>query len=110
MLNIIINGETVASFDTNTRYPGVQRRFLDTMDLDMDQGFELDEQFIKKPDEMERAKYVAMSLIVALQNNNNEMVNAMGAYLANRLPDLKQVRATDSGNDVEMDLLFTELN
>lgn len=110
MLDIVINGETVVSFDANTRYPGHQRQFLDTMDLDMDEGFELGGQFLNKPDRMERAKYVAMGLIVALQNKNNEMVNAMGAYLVNRLPDLKQVRATDCGNDVEMDLLFTELN
>ena len=108
MLDIILNGEKVVSFDTNTRSPGVQRRFLDSMDIDMDQGFQLGGQFIKKPGEMERAKYVAMSLIIALQNKNNEMVNAMGSYLANRLPDLKQVRAVDCGNDVEMDLLFTE--
>lgn len=110
MLEIVVNGETVLSFDPNTRYPGHQRQFMDTMDLDMDEGFELEGVHISSPDNIQRAKYVAMSLFVALQKNNKEMANSMGAYLVNRLPDLKQVRAIDSGNEVEMDLLFTELN
>lgn len=110
MLEIVVNGETVMTFDSNSRFPGQQRRFLDSMDLDMDEGFELEGEHVSSPDTMQRAKYVAMSLFVALQANNEKMANSMGAYLVKRLPDLKQVRAIDSGNEVEMDLLFTELN
>lgn len=110
MLEVVINGDTVLTFDQNTRFPGHQRRFLDNMDLDMDEGLELDKKFIKKPDKLERAKYVAMSLIMALQAENIEMANAMCAYLAHRQPDLKQVRAIDNGNSVEMDLIYTEMN
>ena len=110
MLEVVVNGETVLTFDSNTRFPGHQRQFLDSMDLDMDEGFELEGEQISSPDTMQRAKYVAMSLFVALQANNEEMANTMSAYLAHRLPDLKQVRAIDNGNEVEMDLLFTEPN
>lgn len=110
MLEVVVNGETMIKFESNTRSPGHERKFLDSMDLDMDEGFELEGGFIKSPDTMHRAKYVSMSLILALQANNEEMAKTMCAYLAHRLPDLKQVRAIDNGNDVEMDLLFTEIN
>lgn len=109
MLDVVVNGETVMSFD-NTRFPGHQRQFLDTMDIDMDEGIELDGQQIPNPDDIQRAKYVAMSLILAIQAENEEMAKAMCAYLAHRQPELKQVRATDDGKNVEMDLLYTALN
>jgi hypothetical protein len=80
------------------------------MDLDMDEGFELEGEPVSSPDIMQRAKYVAMSLIVALHANNEQMATTMCAYLASRLPELKQVRAIDNGTEVEMDLLFTEPN
>lgn len=109
MLEIVVNGEIVMSFD-NRRFTGHQRQFLDTMDLDMDEGIELEGQQVLKPDDIQRAKYVAMSLILAVQENNTEMAKAMCAYLVHRQPGLKQVRAIDNGMDVEMDLLYTELN
>ena len=109
MLEIVINGETVLSFDKN-RFPGHQRQFLDTMDLDMDEGIELGNEKVTQPDEMQRAKYVAMSLILALLEGNNEMATAMCAYLVHRQPELKQVRANENGVDIDLDLLFTEMN
>ena len=110
MLEVVINGETVLSFDDATRFPGHQRQFMDTMDLDMDEGIQLEGYFIEKPDEIERAKYVAMNLILAVQAKNDEMTKAMCAYLVKRQPDLKQVRAIENGDSVEMDLMYKEMN
>ena len=110
MLEIVINGETVLSLDSAMRFPGHQRQFMDTMDLDMDEGIELEGHFIEKPDEIDRAKYVAMNLVLAVQAKNDEMTNAMCAYLVKRQPDLKQVRANENGDSVEMDLIYKEMN
>lgn len=110
MLDVILNEKIVLSLDSNTRFPGHQRQFLDTMDLDMDEGFELEGQFIKKPDEIQRAKYVAMKMIMAVQAENVELANAMCAYLVQRQPGLKQVRAIDNGDSVGMDMIYTEMN
>lgn len=106
MLEVVINNEMVMTFDTN-RFPGHQRQFLDIMDMGMDEGIKLDGEQINKPDDIQRAKYVAMNLILALQEGNNNMANAMCVYLAHRQPGLKQVRAIDNGVDVELDLLYT---
>ena len=64
MLEVVVNGETVLSFDHNSRAPGHQRQFLDSMDLDMDEGIEMGGEQIASPDDMQRAKYVSMSSIL----------------------------------------------
>ena len=110
MLEVTINGKIVLSLDSNTRFPGHQRQFLDTMDLDMDEGFELEGDFIENPDEIQRAKYVAMNMIMAVQAENVELSNAMCAYLVQRQPGLKQVRASYKDDSVEMDMIYTEMN
>lgn len=109
MLEVIINGETVFTFERN-RLPGHQRQFLDTMDLDMEKGIELNGLSIKEPESKQRARYVAMNLIMAIQGGNTEMASAMCAYLVQRQPELKQIRAIDNGIEVEMELLFREVN
>ena len=109
MLEIVINGETVITFDKK-RLPGHQRQFLDAMDLDMDEGIELAGEYIAEPDELQRAKYVAMSLFMAINSENADMANAMCAYLVYRQPELKQVRVIENGMDIELDLLYTEIN
>jgi hypothetical protein len=59
---VYINGTKILDYDINTRQPGKQRQFLDAMDLDMDEGIELNGEMIDSPNQMQRANYVAMSL------------------------------------------------
>ncbi|MGD8526969.1 MAG: hypothetical protein PVJ63_12020, partial [Thioalkalispiraceae bacterium] len=77
MLEVVVNGNTVIKYDRNTRLPGHQRQFLDSMDLDMDEGFEIEGEQISSPDTMQRAKYVAMSMIMALHVGNEDMAKTM---------------------------------
>ena len=67
-LRVSLNHVDVIEYDRNRRLPGHQRQFLDKMDADMAQGFELAGEFIPAPDAMQRAKFVAMQLIMAVQN------------------------------------------
>jgi energy-converting hydrogenase Eha subunit B len=80
------------------------------MELDMDGGFELNGEMIASPDKSQRASYVAMSLLYGIETENNDMVSIACAYLANRLPDLKQIRAIEKGQDVTLDFIFDEIN
>ena len=45
-LEIILNGDTVIEYQRNIRLPGKQREFLDIMDIDMDDGINLDGEVI----------------------------------------------------------------
>ena len=109
-LSIYINGNKVLDYKKNEREPGLQRRFLDGMDLDMDKGVELNGEIIHEPDKMQRTNYVAMSLLYAIENESEGMISATCGYLTNRLPELKQIRATENGEEVTLDLIFNEVN
>ena len=109
-LRVILNGNEVHEYEQNTRYPGKQREYFDNMDLDMDEGVEIDGELINSPDKMQRAQYVAMSLLYGIQMKSEGLVSAACGYLVTRLPDLKQIRAVEEGEAVTMDLIFDEEN
>jgi len=107
-LVVVINGQAVIEYDRNKRLPGHQRQFLDKMDQDMDHGIELAGEHIPNPDVKARAKYIAMHLINAIVENNSGMIAAMSAYLANRLPELKQIKANEVQDQFSFDLVFDQ--
>lgn len=105
-LVVVINGQSVIEYDRNRRLPGHQRQFLDRMDLDMDAGIELAGQQIDSPEMKQRAQYIAMHLINAVLDNNDAVISAMCAWLANRLPELKQIVAIENNSALELELVF----
>ncbi len=109
-LRVVLNGTEVFEYEKNTRHPGKQREFLDNMDLDMDEGIEIDGELISAPDKLQRAQYVAMSLLYGIKMQSEGLISASCGYLVTRLPDLKQIRAVESGEEVTMDLIFDEEN
>ncbi len=111
LLKIYINGTEFLKYDKNTRIPGKQRQYLDGMDLDIDEGIELNGEIINSPNKEQRANYVAMSsLLYAIGQQSEDMISATCAYLASHLPELKQIRATEEGEEIIMDLIFDEVN
>jgi hypothetical protein len=108
ILELTIDGQVVLEFDRNTRLPGRQRDFLNKMDEDMDQGIQLAETRISNPDTLQRARYVAMHLVQAFENENEGMMAATCAYLAQRLPGLKQVRVESGGEESTLQLVLDQ--
>lgn len=104
---VSLNHADVVEYDRNRRLPGHQRQFLDKMDHDMAQGLELAGEFIATPDAMQRAKFVAMQLVIALQRNDDGLIAASCAYLANRFPEIQQVKAVEQGEQIALELIFT---
>ncbi len=109
-LRVVLNGSDIFEYKKNTRHPGKQREILDHMDLDMDAGIEINGELINDPDKMQRAQYVAMSLLYGIQMQSEGLISASCGYLVTRLPDLKQIRAVESGEEVTMELIFDEEN
>lgn len=110
MLSVYVNSEKVIEYDKNTRHPGKQQEYLDGMDLDMDEGIELNDEMIASPDKMQRLNYVAMSLLYGIHSESNSMIGTTCAYLVTRAPELKQIRAVEKGEEITMDLIFNEVN
>ena len=107
-LAVVINGELTLQYDRAKPLPGQQRAYLDRMDARMDSGFELNGVRIDAPDTAQRAQLVTLHLIDALNSNDEPLASAMCAYLAVRLPELKQVKVNSAGEEVTVDLVFDE--
>ena len=107
-LTVVLNGQPIVEYDRNVRLPGHQREFLDKMDMDMDKGLEVNGELSANPDLGKRAQYIAMHLVQAIVNDNEAMISAMCAYLATRIPDLKQIKADEQGENISIDLVFNE--
>lgn len=107
-LVVLFNGQAVVEYDRSMRLPGHQRQYLDKMDSDMDGGIDLAGEAIADPDAVQRAKFVAMHMAQALLDEHDAMIAASCAYLASRLPELKQVKVVQQNEDLMLDLVFDQ--
>jgi hypothetical protein len=104
-LVVFINNEIVFKFDRDLKIEDQQLAFLDRMDSDMDRGFKIQGKLLLNPDGQQRATFVAMNLIKALQQENEAAISSSCAYLVNRNPALIEVHANDDDNAVKIELI-----
>jgi len=105
---ILVNGEALFEYDRTKPLAEMQKQYLEQMDKKMDQGITLGREAIKKPNQQQRAQYVAFTLLSGIDDDNEATIAAMSSYLAIRLPELKQVKADVDKNNgkVMFDLIF----
>jgi len=107
MLTVVVNGQAVIEYDRRKPLAPRQQLFLDRMDQDMDGGISLSGKQEAPPDLLARARFVANSLLQALETENDSVAAATCAYLAVRLPGLKQVCADKKlDGQLHIDLVF----
>jgi len=106
VLTVVVNGQAVIEYDRRKLLAPRQQLFLDRMDRDMDGGIGLEGNPGSSPDFLARAKFVANSLLQALDAQNDSVAAATCAYLAVRLPELRQVRADSNDGQLHIDLVF----
>jgi hypothetical protein len=106
MLAVVMDGQAVLLYDRRKPLASRQRLFLDHMDRDMDSGISVGGARVDQPDLPARARFVALNLVEALEGGNDGLAAATCAYLALRLPDLKQVKADHRDGQVHLDLVF----
>jgi hypothetical protein len=105
-LTVVVNGQSQLDFDRGKKLPEKQLAYLDRMDRQMDAGLRLAGAWIDQPDRLQRAQFVAVHLITALQQADESLIAASCAYLASRLPDLQQVKAKLIGDGFSVELVF----
>ena len=108
MLAVLLNGIAQLEYHRDRQLPVHQAAYIDKMDVKMDAGIMVGNTIIADPDVNQRAQFVAGNLLNAIKSNDEEMSAALCTWLANRLPDLKQVRFTEDGDRVTIDLVFDE--
>jgi len=104
---VLINGEAVLEYDRSVALTEQQRLSLEKMEHKMDGGFNLAGELISSPDKNQRLQFIALNLVHALVNEENEaLIAASSSYLAENLPDLNQVKADNSKGQWLIDLVF----
>ncbi len=106
ILAVILNGTLQLEYHRDKPLPDSQRQYLDRMDQFMDDGIALGGTHIAAPDQLQRAQFVASSLIQSLHDDDESLAAASCAYLAVRIPELRQVKATEVNEQRNIDLVF----
>jgi len=102
----VINGEATVEYDRVRELPEQQMAYLDKMDEKMDQGIPLGQGNIFSPQMEHKAQFVANQLVSAIAENNEQLIAAAMAYLANRLPDLQQITADEKESETTIKLVY----
>lgn len=105
-LVVVLDGVSQLEYLRATPLQDAQRQYLERLDARMDGGVELGGRRVEEPNALQRAQFIALQLLQAVQDGNEAVAAASCAYLANRIPDLKQVRATTRGGLLSFDLVF----
>jgi len=102
----VINGEATVEYDRGRELPEQQKIYLDKMDEKMNQGIPLGQGNIFSPQMEHKAQFVANQLVSAIAENNEQLIAAAMAYLANRLPDLQQITADEKEGETTIKLVY----
>ena len=109
VMAVLLNGTAQIEYNRDIALPAKQRDYLERMDQDMNEGIQLGEEFLQAPNRIQRAQFIALHLVQSLLADNEQHIAASCAYLADRLPELKQVKAvTKPDGAIGIDLVFTE--
>ena len=71
--------------------------FFARMDTDMDQGWQVDREWVERPDQMLRAKIAANKLLTALENEDHKLGRLMAGYIIARIPDIDSIELNPAG-------------
>ncbi len=115
-LVVVVNDQLMLQYDRSKELPEHQQQHLQKLDGKFDQGIELQGHFIAQPDVEngsdisrlgeQRAKYMALSLMEGIIYQEDAKAAVSLAWLATRLPDLKQVKAIVDDQGTHFDLIF----
>lgn len=104
-LSVLINDQLAFEYDRSTELEEKQREFLDKMDGDMDRGFKIHGEMVSDPDKQQKATFVAMNLLRALQQEDMAKIRVSCAYIATRLPSVVEVHARDQDNRIAIEFV-----
>lgn len=105
----VLDGQSLLEYHRSQALPESQKMYLDDMDSRMNKGFELSGEQIVRPDQQAKNKFVALSLVAEIKQDNFQLATALFSYLVDRMPDLKQVKAMSKDGKIGVEFVFDEI-
>ena len=106
VLVVVLNETPVLEYNRSRVLSAKQRNSLKLMDEKLDQGITLEEKLIPHPSLEQRIEFISANLVSALLNDEEVLAAASCAYIANHLPELKQIKAVTKNEQVSIELIF----
>ena len=104
-LGIFINDQLAFEYDRSIELEDQQLGFLDKMDQDMSRGIKVYGEPISDPDVKQKATFVAMNLLKALQQEDHGKIAVSCAYMSRRLPHVIEVHARDQDDRIHIEFV-----
>ena len=106
-LVVQVDGEVVLEYDRRKPLNKRQREDLSRIDSRLSADTKAGEQSDTEANPLKFTEIVACALVRALQTNNDQVTAASCAWLANRIPELTQVKAKiEDGEHISVELVF----
>ena len=106
VLVVVLNETPMLEYNRSKVLSAKQRNSLKLMDEKLDQGITLEEKLISHPSLEQRIEFISANLVSALLNDEEVLAAASCAYIANYLPELKQIKAVTKDEQVSIELIF----
>jgi hypothetical protein len=106
ILAIVVNDQLTLQYDRDKPLAERHQQYLDRLDAKFDQGIELQGEHLPNPDIEQRSKFMALSLMEGIMYQEDDKAAASMAWLATRLPDLKQLVAVVDEEGTQFELIF----
>lgn len=108
IMAVLINGIAQLEYDRDIALTEYQSAYLDEMDKKMDEGVHIDGVLIESPEFNQKIQFVTANMVSSIKSDNEGMTSALCTYLASRLPDLKQIKVIERGEEISIDMIFDE--
>ena len=105
-LAIVVNEKLTLEYDRKKILEQDQLDYLARLDAKFDQGIELQGEQIDQPDIQQRARYMTLSMMEGIMYREDAKAAVSVAWLATRLPELKQVVAVVDNEGTQFELVF----
>lgn len=105
-LVVIVNTTPMLEYDRTKILSESQKQSLLLMEQKLLKGISLGERDIEKPTQEQRIEFVTANLISAILNDEEVLAAASCAYIAQTLPELKQIKALEKNGEINIELVF----
>ncbi len=106
MLAVVVNDQLMLEYNRDIPLDDNKLNYINSLDKKFDQGIELEGEKLSNPNVQQRAQFISLSLMEGIMYKDDKMASASLAWLALRLPDLKQVVAQVDHNGTKFELVF----
>ena len=106
LLVVQVNGTPMLEYDRTKNLSSAQQQSLELMEEKLNQGLMLDEHHVASPSLEQRIEFISANLISAVLSDEEVLAAASCAYIAQALPELKQIKALENNGEVSIELIF----